>query len=42
MRQNSAAGLIYIKDGMSDIEVWEEGKPNLAVGCCKLWSHQKE
>jgi hypothetical protein len=31
LRQNSAAGLLYITEGMADIEVWVEGKSYLAV-----------
>jgi len=31
LRQYSAAGLPYYIDGIANIEVWEEGKPYLAV-----------
>jgi hypothetical protein len=41
LRKNSAAVLPYFLDGMADVEVWEEGKPHLAVGCYKLWTQQK-
>jgi len=39
--QNSTAGFPYITDGIADIEVWEEGKPYLAVGYYRLWTLQK-
>jgi len=32
LRQNSADRFTYITDGMTNIEVSEEGKPHLAVG----------
>jgi hypothetical protein len=32
LRQNSAAGLPCLLNRMANIEVWEEGKPYLAVG----------
>jgi hypothetical protein len=32
LRQNSAADLPFIIDGIANIEGWEEGKPYLAVG----------
>jgi hypothetical protein len=41
LRQNSAGGHSFIIDGMANIEVWEEGKPCLAVGYYKLWTQQK-
>jgi hypothetical protein len=40
LRQNSPAGLPYIIDGIAIIEVWEEGKPYLAVGYYTLWTQQ--
>ena len=42
LRQNSAAGLPFIIDGIANIEVWDEGKPYVAVGYYKLWTQQKE
>lgn len=41
LRQNSATEPPYIIDGITNIEVWEEGKPYLAVGYFKLWPQQK-
>jgi len=41
LRQNSPFGFPYITDGIADIEVWEEGKPYLAVGYYRLWTLQK-
>jgi hypothetical protein len=41
LRQNSAPGLLFIIEGIANIEVWKEGKPYLAVGYFKLWTQQK-
>jgi hypothetical protein len=42
LKQNSTAELPFIIDGTANIEVWEEGKPYLAVGYFKLCTQQKE
>ena len=36
LSQNCVAGLTYIINGKADIEVWEKGKPYLAVGYYQL------
>ena len=41
LTQNSAAGFLFIIDGIANIDVLEEGKPYLAYGYFKLWTQRK-